>query len=56
MKDSRIERTVAVCNKIVSSFSFSWKRRRDLATAQKELSIPAHQLISLLPGGDPDRR
>lgn len=49
MKDPRIERAVAVCKKIVSSFSFSWKRRRDLATMQKELNIPAHQLISESP-------
>lgn len=49
MKDPRIERAVAVCKKIESSFSFSWKRRRDLATAQKELKIPAHQLISASP-------
>jgi len=49
MKDSRIDRAVAVCKKVVSSFSFSWKRRRDLATAQQELNIPAHQLISESP-------
>lgn len=49
MKDSRIDRAVAVCKKVVSSFSFSWKKRRDLATAQQELNIPAHQLISESP-------
>lgn len=38
MKDSRIDRAVAV-----------WKKRRDLATAQQELNIPAHQLISESP-------
>lgn len=46
MKNSHIECAVTVCKRIVSSFSFSWKRRRDLATAQKELNIPAHQMIS----------
>lgn len=49
MKDACIDRTVAVCEKVVSSFSFSWKRRRDLATAQQELNLPEHQLISESP-------
>lgn len=49
MKDPRIDRAVAVCKKVVSSFSFSWKRRRDLATAQQELNLAAHQLISESP-------
>ncbi|XP_061571822.1 E3 SUMO-protein ligase ZBED1-like [Cololabis saira] len=49
MKDPRIDRAVAVCKKVVSSFSFSWKRRRDLATAQQKLNLPAHQLISESP-------
>ncbi|XP_078019841.1 E3 SUMO-protein ligase ZBED1-like [Epinephelus lanceolatus] len=38
-----------MCKKVVSSFSFSWKRRRDLATAQQEMNLPAHQLISESP-------
>ncbi|KAJ4933834.1 hypothetical protein JOQ06_006643 [Pogonophryne albipinna] len=33
MKDSRIDHAVGVCKKVVSSFSFSWKKRRDLGTA-----------------------
>ncbi|KAK1906521.1 Zinc finger BED domain containing protein 1 [Dissostichus eleginoides] len=49
MKDSRIDRAVGVCKKVVSSFSFSWKKRRDLGTAQQELNSPAHQLISESP-------
>ncbi|KAK1900649.1 Zinc finger BED domain containing protein 4 [Dissostichus eleginoides] len=49
MKDSRIDRAVGVCKKVVSSFSFSWKKRRDLGTAQQELNLPAHQLISESP-------
>ncbi|XP_049908073.1 E3 SUMO-protein ligase ZBED1-like isoform X3 [Epinephelus moara] len=49
MKDTHIDHAVAVCKKVVSSFSFSWKRRRDLATAQQELNLPAHQLISESP-------
>ena len=49
MKDPRIDRAVSLCKKVVSSFSFSWKRRRDLAKAQQELNIPEHQLISESP-------
>ena len=49
MKDACIDRAVAVWKKVVSSFSFSWKRRRDLATAQQELNLPGHQLISESP-------
>lgn len=30
---------------VVSSFSFSWKNRRDLATVQVELGLPPHQHI-----------
>ncbi|KAK7877113.1 hypothetical protein WMY93_032193 [Mugilogobius chulae] len=46
-KDPRIER--AVCKKVVSAFSFSWKKRRDMAVLQTELGLPAHQLISESP-------
>ena len=49
MKDPRIDRAVSLCKKVVSSFSLSWKRRRDLAKAQQELNIPEHQLISESP-------
>lgn len=49
MKDVCIDRAVAICKKVVSSFCFSWKRRRDLATAKQELNVPYHQLISESP-------
>lgn len=49
MKDDRIDRAVAVCKKIVSSFSFSFKRRKDMAALQQKLNLPAHQLVSESP-------
>lgn len=49
MKDHRVDRAVAVCKKVVSVFSFSWKKRRDLASAQAELGLPSHQLITETP-------
>ncbi|XP_073708964.1 E3 SUMO-protein ligase ZBED1-like [Garra rufa] len=49
MKDSRIERAVGLCKKIVAYFSHSWKRKRELAIAQKELNLPEHQLKTECP-------
>lgn len=49
MKDARIDRAVGVCKKLVSSFSYSWKRKRDLAEAQKQLNLPEHSLITECP-------
>ncbi len=40
---------VGVCKKLVSAFCNSWKRRRELAKAQAELGLPAHQLITDTP-------
>ena len=40
---------MGVCKKIVSAFCNSWKRKRELATAQAELGLPAHQLITETP-------
>ena len=45
-QDSRCTRALGVAHKIVSSFSMSWKRRRELAKAQMNLKIPQHSLIS----------
>lgn len=44
MKDPRIERAVVICKKLVSCFSYSWKRKKELAQAQKELKLPEHGL------------
>ncbi|XP_060785451.1 E3 SUMO-protein ligase ZBED1-like [Neoarius graeffei] len=49
MKDSRVERAVGLCKKIVGSFSHSWKRRRDLSEAQKELKLPEQKLKTECP-------
>ncbi|XP_076880239.1 E3 SUMO-protein ligase ZBED1-like [Brachyhypopomus gauderio] len=49
LKDPRVDRAVVLCKKVVSAFSFSWKRRRDLASAQTELGLPSHQLITESP-------
>ncbi|XP_039618326.1 E3 SUMO-protein ligase ZBED1-like [Polypterus senegalus] len=44
-----VERAVGVCKKVVSAFSNSWKRKRDLAKAQAVLGLPPHQLITETP-------
>ena len=43
--DSRCTRALAVARKIVSAFSTSWKRQRNLTQAQISLKIPQHSLI-----------
>lgn len=45
-KKQAVERAVGVCKKVVSAFSNSWKRKRDLAKAQAVLGLPPHQLIT----------
>lgn len=49
MKDPRIDRAMGVCKKLVSSFSYSWKKKRDLAEAQKQLKLPEHSLKTECP-------
>lgn len=49
MKDRRIDRAVSVCKKVVSAFSYSWKKKRALATAQDDLELPKHRLITESP-------
>ncbi|KAK0151906.1 Endoplasmic reticulum export factor CTAGE5 [Merluccius polli] len=49
VKDPRINRAVALCKKIVSSFSHSWKRRKALKKAQAEHNLPLHRLITETP-------
>ncbi|XP_038162536.1 E3 SUMO-protein ligase ZBED1-like [Cyprinodon tularosa] len=44
-----VERAVGVCKKVVSAFSNSWKRKRELAKAQAALGLPPHQLITETP-------
>ncbi|XP_036940317.1 E3 SUMO-protein ligase ZBED1-like [Acanthopagrus latus] len=49
MKDPRIDRAVGICKKLVSSFSYSWRRKKELARAQKELKLPEHGLKTECP-------
>lgn len=35
-----------MCKKIVASFSHSWRRQKELANVQRDLSLPNHQLIT----------
>ncbi|KAL0158827.1 hypothetical protein M9458_046903 [Cirrhinus mrigala] len=46
MRDQRIQRAMGVCKKVVSAFSFSWKKKRELAATQEELKLPKHKLIT----------
>ena len=45
-KDPKIDCAIRICKKVVSSFSYSWKRRRELAAVQAEPGLPVHQLIT----------
>nr|XP_054603768.1 E3 SUMO-protein ligase ZBED1-like [Nothobranchius furzeri] len=49
MKDERIVRAVGVSKKLVSAFSYSWKKKKALAAAQDELKLPKHKLITESP-------
>lgn len=39
----------SVCKKVVSTFSFSWKKKRDLSQAQLDMKLPQHKLITESP-------
>ena len=43
--DSRISRAIGVTRKLITSFSHSWKKKRDLTKVQTDLGIPHHSLI-----------
>lgn len=38
-----------MCKKAVAAFSYSWKKKRDLAAAQEKLNLPKHQLVTESP-------
>ena len=44
--DSRVQRTVSLCRKLVSTFSHSWKKKRDLNKTQSDLGLPQHSLVT----------
>lgn len=48
-QDKRVDRAVGVCKKVVAAFSYSWKKKRDLAAAQEEFHLPKHKLITETP-------
>lgn len=45
-KDKRVERAVGVCKKLVAAFTYSWKKKRDLAEAQIQCGVPQHKLCT----------
>ena len=48
-KHKKVERAFGVCKKAVAAFSYSWKKKRDLAVAQEELHLPQHKLVTESP-------
>lgn len=38
-----------MCKRVVSAFSFSWKKKRDLAAAREELNLPQHKIVTESP-------
>ncbi|KAI3355862.1 hypothetical protein L3Q82_004415 [Scortum barcoo] len=49
VKDPSTDSASGICKKVVRSFSYSWKRRRELTAVQAELGLPVHQLITESP-------
>ena len=47
--ESRIQRCLGLCRKLVSAFSHSWKKKRDLTKAQNDLGVPQHSLVTDCP-------
>ena len=43
-RDSRIDRVLGLCRKVIASFSYSWKRQRDLKEIQKQKDLPIKKL------------
>ena len=44
LSDSRIDRVIGLCRKVVSSFSYSWKRQKELREAQRQKNLPEKKL------------
>ena len=42
--DAHIDRVISLCKKVVSSFSSSWKRKRDLHAIQEQNGLPTKKL------------
>ena len=44
LNDTRIERILRICRGVVAAFSRSWKKWRDLVTAQEQKNLLNHKL------------
>ncbi|XP_019715163.1 zinc finger BED domain-containing protein 1-like [Hippocampus comes] len=49
LRNEGIQQAIALCKKIVSTFSYSSKKRRDLAIVQNYLGLPNHMLTAETP-------
>ena len=47
LQDQRCSSTIGACRKVVSAFSMSWKRRRDLTSTQITMGLPQHALAAV---------
>ena len=45
-EDTRVQRALGVCRKIVTTFAHSWKKKLDLSLAQTTLDLPQHSLVN----------
>ncbi|KAK6175010.1 hypothetical protein SNE40_013552 [Patella caerulea] len=46
LKDQRIDKAVASFKEVVSAFSYSWRKKRELLKIQQKLHMPENCLIS----------
>ena len=44
--DRKVDRALGVCKKLVSTFSHSWKKKREMRKIQEELGLPRHCLVT----------
>ena len=44
LQDNQINRALILCRKVVASFSYSWKRQRDLKEIQQQKDLPLKKL------------
>ena len=44
LNDPRIDRVICLCRKVVSSFSYSWKRQKELKETQQQKNLPEKKL------------
>ena len=44
--DRKVDRALGVCKKLVSTFSHSWKKKREMRKIQEELGLPQHCLVT----------